>query len=304
MKKRSTLGRVLSYIGRYKFLLPVSIILAIITVFLTLYIPILVGDAISVIEEIIPAIGENATAEIKAENAEKIGKIVNILISAAILVGIGAVVQWLMSTLNNRIAYSVAKDVRADAFGKLKKLPLSYLDTHPHGDILSRTVTDTEQFSEGLLLGFTQLFTGILTILGTMVMLFILSWQVAIVVIVLTPLSLFAARFISKRTYNMFRDQSSTKGVQTALINEICANEKLVITLGYADRANERFDEANKKLEKASLRAIFFSSLVNPVTRFVNSVVYAAVALVSALLYINGGADGAITVGTISVLLS
>ena len=202
MKKRSTLGRVLSYIGRYKFLLPVSIILAIITVFLTLYIPILVGDAISVIEDIIPAIGENATAEIKAENAEKIGKIVNILISAAILVGIGAVVQWLMSTLNNRIAYSVAKDVRADAFGKLKKLPLSYLDTHPHGDILSRTVTDTEQFSEGLLLGFTQLFTGILTILGTMVMLFILSWQVAIVVIVLTPLSLFAARFISKRTRN------------------------------------------------------------------------------------------------------
>ncbi len=304
MKKRSTLGRVLTYIGRYKFLLPVSIILAIITVFLTLYIPILVGDAISVIEEIVPAIGENATAEIKAENAEKIGKIVNILISAAILVGIGAVVQWLMSTLNNRIAYSVAKDVRADAFGKLKKLPLSYLDTHPHGDILSRTVTDTEQFSEGLLLGFTQLFTGILTILGTMVMLFILSWQVAIVVIVLTPLSLFAARFISKRTYNMFRDQSSAKGVQTALINEICANEKLVVALGYANRANERFDEANKKLEKASLRAIFFSSLVNPVTRFVNSVVYAAVALVSALLYINGGADGAITVGTISVLLS
>ena len=304
MKKKSTLGRVLQYIGKYKFLLPVSILLAIISVFLTLYIPILVGDAITVIEEIIPAIGENANSEIQSANVERIGKIVGILLGAAILVGVGAIVQWLMSTLNNRIAYSVAKDVRSDAFGKLKRLPLSYLDTHPHGDILSRTITDTEQFSEGLLLGFTQLFTGILTILGTMVMLFILSWQVALVVVLLTPLSLFAARFISKRTYNMFREQSSAKGVQTALINEMCTNEKLVIALGYGNRANERFFDANKKLEKASLRAIFFSSLVNPVTRFVNSVVYAAVALVSALLYINGGGEGAITVGTISVLLS
>ena len=304
MKKKSTLGRVLQYIGKYKFLLPVSILLAIISVFLTLYIPILVGDAITVIEEIIPAIGENSNSEIQSANVERIGKIVGILLGAAILVGVGAIVQWLMSTLNNRIAYSVAKDVRSDAFGKLKRLPLSYLDTHPHGDILSRTITDTEQFSEGLLLGFTQLFTGILTILGTMVMLFILSWQVALVVVLLTPLSLFAARFISKRTYNMFREQSSAKGVQTALINEMCTNEKLVIALGYGNRANERFFDANKKLEKASLRAIFFSSLVNPVTRFVNSVVYAAVALVSALLYINGGGEGAITVGTISVLLS
>ena len=304
MKKKSTLGRVLKYIGKYKFLLPVSILLAIITVFLTLYIPILIGDAISIIEEIIPAAGENFATENAEQNALKIGKIVGILATAGILVGVGALVQWLMSTLNNRIAYSVAKDVRADAFGKLKKLPLSYLDTHPHGDILSRTVNDTEQFSEGLLLGFTQLFTGILTILGTMVMLFILSWQVALVVIVLTPLSLFAARFISKRTYNMFREQSSAKGVQTALINEMCTSEKLIIALGYTDRANERFNDANEKLEKASLRATFFSSLVNPVTRFVNSVVYAAVALVSALLYINGGDAATITVGTISVLLA
>ena len=304
MKKKSTLGRVLKYIGKYKFLLPVSILLAIITVFLTLYIPILIGDAISIIEEIIPAAGENFATENAEQNALKIGKIVGILATAGILVGVGALVQWLMSTLNNRIAYSVAKDVRADAFGKLKKLPLSYLDTHPHGDILSRTVNDTEQFSEGLLLGFTQLFTGILTILGTMVMLFILSWQVALVVIVLTPLSLFAARFISKRTYNMFREQSNAKGVQTALINEMCTSEKLIIALGYTDRANERFNDANEKLEKASLRATFFSSLVNPVTRFVNSVVYAAVALVSALLYINGGDAATITVGTISVLLA
>lgn len=305
MKRQSTLGRVLSYIGKYKFLLPVSILLAIITVFLTLYVPILIGDAISIIETVVPSGTEGFTGEeIKEINTEKIKKVVEILSNAAILVGIGAIVQWVMSTLNNRIAYSVAKDVRRDAFGKLKKLPLSYLDTHPHGDILSRTVTDTEQFSEGLLLGFTQLFTGVLTILGTMVMLFILSWQVAIAVVVLTPLSLFAARFIAKRTYNMFREQSSAKGAQTAIINEMCANEKLVIALGYTDRANERFDEANEKLERASLRAIFFSSLTNPVTRFVNSIVYAVVALVSALLYINGGGDGAITVGTISVLLS
>ena len=303
MKKKSTLGRVLTYIGRYKFLLPVSILFAIVTVFLTLYIPILIGDAISIIERIIPTIGDGS-AEAAAENAERIGKIIGILVGAAILIGIGALVQWLMSTLNNRIAYSVAKDVRRDAFAKLKRLPLSYLDTHPHGDILSRTINDTDQFSEGLLLGFTQLFTGILTIVGTMVMLFILSWQVALVVIILTPLSLFAASFISKRTYNMFRDQSSAKGAQTALINEMCTNEKLVVALGYGERANERFNEANAKLEKASLRATFFSSLVNPVTRFINSVVYAAVALVSAILYINGAGEGAITVGTISVLLA
>ena len=297
MKKKSTLRRVLSYIGKYKLLLPVSILLALVTVFLTLYVPILIGDAITVIEGIL-------TTDTPDINGEKLTKILNILINAAILIGIGAAVQWLMSTLNNRIAYSVAKDVRRDAFGKLERLPLSYLDTHPHGDILSRTVTDTEQFSEGLLLGFTQLFTGILTILGTMAMLFILSWQVAIAVVVLTPLSLFAARFISSRTYNMFKDQAAAKGAQTSIINEMTGNEKLVIALGYTERANGRFAEANDRLEKASLRAIFFSSLVNPVTRFVNSVVYAAVAFVGAWLILGGSGEGALTVGTLSVLLA
>ncbi|MBR5817798.1 MAG: ABC transporter ATP-binding protein [Clostridia bacterium] len=297
MKKKSTLRRVLSYIGKYKLLLPVSILLALVTVFLTLYVPILIGDAITVIEGIL-------TTDTPEINGEKLTKILDILINAAILIGIGAAVQWLMSTLNNRIAYSVAKDVRRDAFGKLERLPLSYLDTHPHGDILSRTVTDTEQFSEGLLLGFTQLFTGILTILGTMVMLFILSWQVAIAVVVLTPLSLFAARFISSRTYNMFKDQAAAKGAQTSIINEMTGNEKLVIALGYTERANGRFAEANDRLEKASLRAIFFSSLVNPVTRFVNSVVYAAVAFVGAWLILGGSGEGALTVGTLSVLLA
>ena len=297
MKKKSTLRRVLSYIGKYKLLLPVSILLALVTVFLTLYVPILIGDAITVIEGIL-------TTDTPDINGEKLTKILNILINAAILIGIGAAVQWLMSTLNNRIAYSVAKDVRRDAFGKLERLPLSYLDTHPHGDILSRTVTDTEQFSEGLLLGFTQLFTGILTILGTMAMLFILSWQVAIAVVVLTPLSLFAARFISSRTYNMFKDQATAKGAQTSIINEMTGNEKLVIALGYTERANGRFAEANDRLEKASLRAIFFSSLVNPVTRFVNSVVYAAVAFVGAWLILGGSGEGALTVGTLSVLLA
>ncbi len=297
MKKKSTLGKVLAYIGRYKLLLPVSILLAIVTVALTLYVPILIGDAITVIEKM--AVGGG-----NEKNAEFIDKILNIILKAAVLIGIGAVSQWLMSMLNNRIAYHVAKDIRCDAFSKLERLPLSYLDTHPHGDILSRTVTDTEQFSEGLLLGFTQLFTGVLTIIGTMAMLFVLSWQVAIVVVVLTPLSLFAARFISKRTFNMFRAQSAAKGEQTALIEEIVGNEKLVRAFGYERRAADRFDKINTHLSKVSLRAIFFSSLVNPVTRFVNSVVYAAVALVGALLIVFNSGDAGITVGTLSVLLA
>lgn len=297
MKKKSTLAKVLTYIGKYKFLLPVSILLAIITVALTLYVPILIGDAITVIEEMTVGGGDE-------KNGELISEIIGIILKAAVLIGVGALAQWLMSMLNNRIAYHVAKDVRYDAFSKIERLPLSYLDTHPHGDILSRTVTDTEQFSEGLLLGFTQLFTGVLTIIGTMAMLFVLSWPVATVVVVLTPLSLFAARFISKRTFNLFRAQSAAKGEQTTLIDEMVGNEKLVLAFGYEERAAERFDKINTHLSKVSLRAIFYSSLVNPVTRFVNSVVYAAVALVGALLIIFGEGEAAISVGTLSVLLA
>ena len=287
MKNKSTIKKVLKYIGRYKYLLPVSIFLALATVALTLYVPILIGDAI----DLMIGVGQ---VDIPA--------VIRILMLAVALIGATALCQWLMSMINNRIAYHVARDVRRDAFAKIEVLPLSYLDTHSHGDLLSRTVTDTEQFSEGLLLGFTQLFTGFMTILGTLALLIVLEWRVAIVVAVLTPLSLFVARFIAKKTYNMFKEQSATKGEQTALIDEMIGNQKVVKAFGYEDKAVERFNDVNSRLEKCSLRAIFFSSLVNPTTRFVNSVVYAAVALAGALIAIGSG--GAFTVGTLSVLLS
>ena len=284
-KKPSTLKKVLKYIGRYKLLLPVSILLALITVALTLYVPILIGEAIDLMSGEVDIPG-----------------IVKILTLAAILIGITALAQWLMTTINNRITYHVARDVRRDAFTKLERLPLSYLDSHPHGDLLSRAINDTEQFSEGLLLGFTQMFTGIMTILGTLVLLLVIEWKVALVVVLLTPLSLFIARFVAKRTFNMFKEQSKAKGDETALIDEMIGNQKLVKAFSYGDRATERFDEVNNRLERASLRAIFFSSITNPSTRLLNNIVYAAVALVGALTAIASG--GAFSVGTLSVLLS
>ena len=287
MKNKSTIKKALKYIGKYKYLLPVSILLALVTVALTLYVPILIGDAIDLMT---------------GKGQLDIPKVIEILLLAVALIGATALSQWLMSMINNRIAYHVARDVRRDAFSKIERLPLSYLDTHSHGDLLSRTVNDTEQFSEGLLLGFTQLFTGIMTILGTLALLIALEWRVAIVVFVLTPLSLFVARFIAKKTHNMFKEQAATKGEQTALIDEMIGNQKVVKAFGYEDKAVERFNDVNSRLQKCSLRAIFFSSLVNPTTRFVNSVVYAAVALSGALIAIGSG--GVFTVGTLSVLLS
>ena len=287
MKNNKTVKKVLKYIGKYKYLLPVSILLALITVALTLYVPILIGDAI----DLMIGVGQ-----------VDIPKVIEILMLAVALIVATALSQWLMSMINNRIAFHVARDVRRDAFAKIERLPLSYLDTHSHGDLLSRTVNDTEQFSEGLLLGFTQLFTGVMTILGTLALLIVLEWRVAIVVFVLTPLSLFVARFIAKKTHNMFKEQSATKGEQTALIDEMIGNQKVVKAFGYEDKAVERFDEVNSRLGRCSLRAIFFSSLVNPTTRFVNSVVYAAVALAGALIAIASG--GTFTVGVLSVLLS
>ena len=286
-KSPSTLKKVLKYIGKYKYLLPVSIFLALITVALSLIVPILIGRAIDLM------IGKGAV---------DIDGVVKILILTAVLVGIGALTQWLMSAINNRITFNVARDVRRDAFAKIERLPLSYLDSHPHGDILSRVINDTEQFSDGLLLGFTQLFTGVMTILGTLVLLLLINWQIALVVVILTPLSLFIAKFIAKRTFNMFKEQSAAKGAQTAIIDETLSNQKLVLAFGYGERVNKKFNAANDKLEKASLRAIFFSSLTNPTTRFVYSVVYAAVALTGALTVISTG--GAFSVGTLSVLLS
>ena len=285
--KRGTLGKVLRYIGRYRLLLPVSLFFALISVALTLYVPKLIGEAIDLIV---------------AKGQVDFDGIYRLLFISAILIGVTALAQWSMSAINNKITFNVARDVRRDAFGRLERLPLSYLDTHAQGDLASRVVNDTEQFAEGLLLGFTQLFTGVLTILGTLVLLFYINWTVALVVVVLTPLSLFVAKFISSRTYNMFKLQSETKGEQTALIDEMIGNQKIVKAFGYEDKAAERFGEVNERLERASLRAIFFSSLTNPTTRFVYSVVYAMTALVGALMVIASG--DSFTVGELATLLA
>ncbi len=285
--KRGTLGKVLRYIGNYKLLLPISVLLALITVALTLYVPKLIGEAIDLI------VGKgNVVFE----------EIYELLFISLILIVITALAQWAMSAINNKITFNVARDVRRDAFNRIERLPLSYLDVNAQGDLASRIVNDTEQFAEGLLLGFTQLFTGVMTILGTLALLFYINWKVALVVVILTPLSLFVAKFISSRTYNMFKLQTETKGEQTALIDEMIGNQKVVKAFGYEDDATERFGEVNDRLEKASLRAIFFSSLTNPTTRFVYSVVYAMTALVGALMVI-GDAD-AFTVGELATLLA
>ena len=284
-----TLAKVLGYIGRYKLLLPVSILLALVTVALTLYIPIIVGDIIDIIGS------GNIDFTLIASK----------LLLAAILIGATALSQWLMSTINNRIAYNVVRDMRKDAFNKVTRLPLSYIDTHAHGDTVNRVINDADQFAEGLLLGFTQMFTGIITILGTLFFMFYINWIIALVVVVLTPMSLLIAKFIASRTHSMFKLRSETEAETTALIGEMIGNEKLVKAFAYEDGAKARFAEVNGRLEGATLSAIFFSSLVNPTTRFINSVVYAAVALTGALIAL-GGADAGIilTIGELSCLLA
>ncbi|MBQ8288152.1 MAG: ABC transporter ATP-binding protein [Clostridia bacterium] len=293
---KATLGKVLRYIRRRLPLLCVSFLLATVTALLTLYLPILFGDAI----DCIVAPGQVDFAAIGTLLAE-----------AAAVIALTAAAQWLMNICNNRITYHVVRDIRADAFRKIQKLPLSYLDTHSTGDLLSRVTADAEQFSDGLLMGFTQLFTGVLTILGTLFFMVRLSWQIALVVVLVTPLSLIVAAFIASRTHSMFQLQSKTRGEQTAFVEEMLTGQKVVRAFGHEDEAMKKFDEINDRLNACSLRAIFFSSLTNPCTRFVNSVVYAAVALVGALLVISSGsadateaAAGAFTVGTLSSLLA
>ena len=290
MKNTATLKKVLRYIGRQKFLIPFSLLSALINVALGLYIPILIGNAIDL------ALGKG---QVDLEGI----KLIFIKVAAAII--IAALAQWIMSAINNRIVYHVVRDVRCDAFRKIEKLPFSYIDSKPHGDIVSRVISDTDQFAEGLLLGFTQIFTGVLTILGTLVLLLLINWKIALVVVLLTPLSLFIAKFIASKTHSMFTLQAKTKGEQTALINEMMTNQKTLIAFSHADDACRRFDEVNERLGKASLRAIFFSSITNPATRFVNSIVYAAVALTGALSVV-ATAGGALpfTVGELSCLLS
>lgn len=289
-KNTSTISKVLKYIGNYKFLMLISALLAVVIVALTLLVPILIGDSIDLI------IGKN--------NVD-MQTVVKYLTVAAILVIITAIAQWLMSHINNKITYNIVRDIRNDAFSKIERLPLSYIDSHPHGDTVSRIISDADQFAEGLLLGFTQLFVGVLTIVGTMIFMLTINWKIALVVLLLTPLSLFVAKFIGSRTHNMFMLRSKTTGEQTSHINEMIANQKVVAAFSHEDESLEKFGEINDRLEKASLKAIFFSSLVNPTTRFVNNIVYAAVALVGAISAVmTAGASVPFTVGKLSCLLS
>ena len=288
--------KVLKYIGKYRLLLPISILLALISVVLTLYVPTLIGEAIDII------------AHVNEPEANSINRIVALLIEAGILILITALAQWLMSTINNKISFGVVRDIRNDAFEKIEALPISYIDKKAHGDVVSRVINDADQFAEGLLLGFTQLFTGILTVIGTLAFMIYLNWVIAIVVFVLTPLSLFIARFVAKRTFSMFKKRSEYEGMATAYINEIVGNEKAVKAFSQERRALEGFAKINEGLEKASLKAIFFSSITNPTTRFVNSVVYAVVALVGALMAIpslnSGTLVALVSVGELACLLS
>lgn len=276
---------VLAYIGNYKILLFASLVMAMATVVLTLYLPILFGDAIDLI------VGGGLT---------KVDRIFSIIVEAGGVAGITALLQWVMTTINYRIAYNVVRDIRNDALRRIERLPLSFLDAHPTGDIVSRVIADADQFSDGLLLGFTQSFTGIATILGTLVFMIKINVFTALIVVVLTPLSLLVARFISKHTYDMFKLQSETRAEQTSLINEMIGGMEVVKAYGREEKVVDDFDEINERIEKASLKAIFFSSITNPATRFVNNIVYALVGLVGAFQVINAG----ISVGGLTAFLA
>lgn len=280
-----TLKKVLHYMKRYIPLLVVSILLATITVAMTLYFPILTGDALDLIVQ---------------KGAVDFVGIMAIAKKAIVVIIISAVSQWVMNVCNNKMTYHMVMDIRKDAFEKIERLPLRYIDGKPHGDIVSRVIADVDTFAEGLLLGFTQLFSGVATIVGTLIFMLLLDVKITLVVVVLTPVSLFVASFIAKKTYSMFQLQSKTKGEQTALINEMIENQKVVQAFCHEDEVQEEFEEINQRLEKYALNATFFSSLVNPSTRFVNSLVYAAVGVFGALSAISGG----ITVGQLSCFLS
>lgn len=282
---KEIIKKVLNYIGKYKIFLLLSIILAAISVALTLYIPILTGNAVDCI------LGPGQV---------DFAGILVILKKMAVIILLTAIVQWLMNACNNKITYQVIRDVRDEAFRKLEILPLKYIDSHAHGDIVSRIIADVDQFSDGLLMGFTQLFTGVITIIGTLLFMISINVTTTLIVVVLTPLSFFIANFIAKRTFKMSKLQSETRGEQTALIDEMIGNEKVVKAFSREEKVIEQFDEVNNRLEKASVKAIFFSSLTNPCTRFVNSLVYAGVGIVGAFLAIKGR----ISVGQLSSFLS
>ncbi len=284
-KQKSTLGKVLRYIKRYWFYLALSLIFAAVTVTLTLYLPILIGRAVDMI--------------VKAGEVDFDG-IWKLLVQMGIMIGGTALAQWIMNICNNKITYYTVKDIREEAFRKIQILPLKYVDGHSYGEVVSRVIADVDQFADGLLMGFTQLFTGVLTIVGTLIFMLTMNVTITLVVVVITPVSLFVASFIARKTYAMFQLQSSTRGEQTGLIDEMIGNQKVVQAFGYQKKSQQRFDEINERLRQCSLRAIFFSSITNPATRFVNSLVYAGVGVAGALIAVGGG----ISVGQLASFLS
>ena len=283
--QKATLKKVMQCISRYRFLVVLSILLAAISVALTLYVPILVGDAI----DFIVAAGQ-----------VNFDQIMTTLTRVVIVVAITALAQWLMNVINNKITYHVIRDMRDQAFRKIQVLPLKYIDSHPYGEVVSRVIADVDQFADGLLMGFSQLFTGVITILGTLIFMLTVNVGITFVVVLLTPLSLFVANFIARRTFSMFKKQSEARAEQTALVDEMVGNEKVVQAFTHEAAAQETFDEINERLRASSLKAIFYSSITNPSTRFINSVVYAGVGLTGALAAVSG----VMTVGGLSAFLS
>mgnify|MGYP000093414453 FL=1 len=284
-EEKKTLKKVLRYIRKYLWLMILSMILAAVTVIFTLYLPILTGQAVDMMMD---------------KGRVRFTDLHGILMKMVIAIAITGVAQWLMNILNNRVTYLVVRDIRKDAFEKIQKLPLKYLDAHPSGDIVSRIIADVDQFADGLLLGFTQAFTGVLTIVGTLLFMLRINVWITLVVVLVTPLSFFVAAFIAKKTHIMFQKQSETRGEQTGLINEMVENLSVVQAFGYEEKALQRFDVINDRLEKYSLRAIFFSSITNPSTRFVNNLVYAGVGITGALFAIHGR----LSVGKLTSFLS
>lgn len=282
---KAVLKRVLTHIKKYRILVILSFVCAMITVASTLYAPILTGDAIDLI------VGKGLV---------DFDGIKDIIYTFLMVTVVTVISQWFMNIINNHITYSVVRDIRIEVFNHMEELPLSYIDSHKHGDIVSRIVSDIDQFADGLLMGFTQLFTGIVTILATLGFMIAVNVPIALVVIVLTPLSLFVASFIAKRTYHLFHQQSETRGEITALVDEMVGQQKIVQAFGYEDDALDRFEEINNRLEKDSMSATFYSSLVNPCTRFVNNLVYAAVGIIGAISAIMTG----LTVGQLTCFLS
>ena len=285
VRRKETVSKILGLIRPYSHYLVLSLVFAVISVALTLYAPILIGQAVDQI------VGPGQV------DFQKVGKI---LVLLGVLIVITALAQWLMNLCNNQITYRAVKDVRTRAFAHLQKLPLRYIDSHSYGDTISRIITDVEQFSDGLLMGFTQLFTGIITILGTLIFMLSINAGIALVVVLITPLSLFVASYIARHTYDMFKKQSEARAEMTSLVNEMVGNQKVVQAFGYGEKALKNFDEINGRMRGYSQRAIFFSSITNPATRFVNGVVYAGVCVTGACFALNG----MLTVGQLSSFLS